>query len=475
MLEAGQRQEELFPSLRQERQAQGFVQEVFQGYPPVTPLPERMRPRSLDELVGQEHILGPDKLLRRAIEADRIQSVILYGPPGTGKTTIAQIIARTTNCPFVRLSAVEATVADLRNELLKAENRLQNLGRPTILFIDEIHRFNRAQQDVLLPQVESGVIRLIGATTHNPCFFIISPLLSRSLIFELKPLSEEEIIRILQRALQDEERGLGRLRIRIDQQALAHIAKMAEGDARRALNALEIAALTVPPGPDGTIHITLKDAQESIQRKAILYDNEEDQHYDTISAYIKSLRGSDPDAAIYWLAKMIEAGEDPRFIARRLVICAAEDVGLADPKALLIAQAAAQAVDFVGLPEARIILAEATLYIATAPKSNSAIVAIDSALQDIREKRVVPVPVHLRDGHYVGAERLGHGKGYRYAHDFPGHFVVQDYLGVDREFYHPSDQGYEKHLQEIVQRRQAMFRSLRQASSASQAGSSDQV
>ena len=431
--------------------------------PPSAPLSERMRPRTLEELVGQTHILGPGKLLRRAIEADRIQSIILYGPPGTGKTTIAQIIARTTRCPFVRLSGVESTVADLRRELAIAANRLRNTGRPTILFIDEIHRFNKAQQDVLLPDVEAGTVRLIGATTHNPCFFVNAPLVSRSQIFELQPLSEEDLLILLRRALEDPERGLGKLSIQAEEEALRHLARMADGDARRALNALEIAALTTPPDEDGVIHITLSVAEESIQRKAVVYDADEDQHYDTISAFIKSVRGSDPDAAMYWLAKMIHAGEDPRFIARRLVILAAEDIGLADPQALVIAQAAAQAAEFIGWPEARIPLAEATLYLATAPKSNSAILAIDAALEDIRKGVTLPVPDHLRDAHYKGAKRLGHGVGYQYAHKFEGHFVAQDYLGADRVYYRPTDQGYEKSLQERVEQRRQAFQAVRQA------------
>jgi putative ATPase len=412
------------------------------------PLAARMRPRNLDEYIGQSHILAPGQLLRRAIEADRIQSLILYGPPGTGKTSLAQIIARQTKSKFERLSGVESNVADMRRVLSAAANRLENTGHSTILFIDEIHRFNKAQQDVLLPDVESGVIKLIGATTHNPFFFVNSPLVSRSQIFELRPLSEDELFELIQRALIDAERGIGYLKIKIEKEAAHHLAKIADGDARKVLNSLEIAALTTPPASDGTIRITLAVAEASIQKKAVVYDADGDAHYDTISAFIKSMRGSDPDAALYWLAKMIHAGEDPRFVARRIVICAAEDVGLADPMALVLANAALAASEFVGWPEARIPLAEATIYIATANKSNSAYMAIDAALDDVRSGRTIPVPEHLRDTHYKGAERLGHGKGYEYAHDHPGHFVAQEYLGVDKTFYEPTEQGVEKKIKE---------------------------
>ena len=409
-----------------------------------------MRPRSLDGFVGQTHILAPGQLLRRAIESDRIQSLIFYGPPGTGKTSLAQIIARQTKSKFERLSGVESNVAEMRRVLATAANRLENAGQSTILFVDEIHRFNKAQQDVLLPDVENGIVRLIGATTHNPFFFVNSPLVSRSQIFELRPLSEEELFGLLERALSDPERGLGHLKIHAEKDALRHLARIADGDARKALNALEIAALTTAPGPDGFIHIDLAVAEQSIQRKAIVYDGDGDAHYDTISAFIKSMRGSDPDAALYWLAKMIEAGEDPRFIARRIVIHAAEDVGLADPMALVLAVAAHHAAEFIGWPEARIPIAEAALYIATAHKSNSAIAAIDAALDDVRSGRTLPVPEHLRDADYPGAKRLGHGEGYQYAHDHPDHFVVQEYLGEARRYYEPSDQGMEKKIKERV-------------------------
>ena len=412
------------------------------------PLAARMRPRTLDEYAGQSHILGPGQLLRRAIEADRIQSLIFYGPPGTGKTSLAQIIARHTRNRFERLSGVESNVADMRRVLAGAANRLANTGEPTILFIDEIHRFNKAQQDVLLPDVEAGTVRLIGATTHNPFFFVNSPLVSRSQIFELRPLAEEELLELLRRALADAERGLGHMKLRVDDDALKHLAKVSDGDARKALNALEIAALTTGPGDEGFIHITLDVAAQSIQKKAIVYDGDGDAHYDTISAYIKSMRGSDPDAALYWLAKMSHAGEDPRFITRRLVICAAEDVGLADPMALILANAAHQSAEFIGWPEARIPIAEATIYVATANKSNTSIASIDAALEDVRSGRTLAVPEHLRDAHYKGAKRLGHGEGYQYAHDHPDHFVAQDYLGAEKRYYEPTEQGIEKKIKE---------------------------
>ena len=416
------------------------------------PLAARMRPRNLEEFTGQSHLLGPGQLLRRAIEADRIQSLIFYGPPGTGKTSLAQIIANQTKSKFERLSGVESNVADMRRVLSTAANRLENKGQSTILFIDEIHRFNKAQQDVLLPDVESGVVRLIGATTHNPFFFVNSPLVSRSQIFELSPLGEDVLYELLRRALADTERGLGRFKMRADEAALRHLAKVADGDARKALNSLEIAALTTAPANEGFIHIDLAVAEQCIQKKAVVYDGDGDAHYDTISAFIKSMRGSDPDAMLYWLAKMIHAGEDPRFIARRIVIHAAEDVGLADPMALVLANAAFQAAEFIGWPEARIPIAEAALYIATANKSNSVITAIDAALGDVRSGRTLPVPEHLRDPHYPGARRLGHGEGYQYAHDFPEHFVVQEYLGADKHYYDPSDQGVEKKIKERVEK-----------------------
>jgi putative ATPase len=411
-----------------------------------------MRPRTLDEYVGQSHLLAPGLLLRRAIEADRIQSLIFFGPPGTGKTSLAHIIAARTRSRFERLNGVESNVADMRRVLSAASNRLVNTGQPTLLFVDEIHRFNKAQQDVLLPEVESGVVRLIGATTHNPFFFVNSPLVSRSQVFELRPIGEGEILSLLRRAITDAERGLGHLSLRADDDALEHLSRVSDGDARKALNSLEIAALTTPPGADGFIRIDLNVAQECIQKKAVVYDGDGDAHYDTISAFIKSMRGSDPDATLYWLAKMIHAGEDPRFIARRIVIQAAEDVGLADPMALVLARAAAEAAEFIGWPEARIPIAEAAIYLATAPKSNSVIKAIDAALEDVKSGRTLPVPAALRDGHYAGAEKLGNGIGYKYPHDFEGHFVPQQYLPEPRRYYEPGDLGVEKKIRERVER-----------------------
>ena len=409
-----------------------------------------MRPRSLDDYVGQSHIIAPGRLLRRAIEADRIQSLIFYGPPGTGKTSLAQIIAQQTSNHFERLSGVESNVAEMRRVLQSAANRRANSGRQTILFVDEIHRFNKSQQDVLLPDVESGAVRLIGATTHNPFFFINTPLVSRSQIFELRPLETADLVALLKTAVEDPERGLGKTSIRIDEDALKHLATISDGDARKALNSLEIAALTTEPDAEGLVHITLAVAEESIQKKAVVYDGDGDAHYDTISAFIKSMRGSDVDAALYWLAKMIHAGEDPRFITRRILICASEDVGLADPMALVLANAAHQVAEFVGWPEARIPIAEAVIYIASAHKSNSAIAAIDAALKDVESGRTLSVPEHLRDAHYKGAKRLGHGEGYDYSHNHEGNFAPQDYLGENRRYYEPGDQGTERKIAERV-------------------------
>jgi len=412
------------------------------------PLAARMRPRHLDEYVGQEHILGQGKLLRRAIEADRLTSIILYGPPGTGKTSLAQIIAASTRSRFERLSGVESSVADIRRVAATAVQRLRNSGERTTLFVDEIHRFSKSQQDVLLPDVESGVLRLIGATTHNPFFYVNTPLVSRSQIFQLEPLAEKDLLKLLDMAMHDEERGLGGQGIILESGAAEHIARLSDGDARKCLSALEIAALTTPPSEDGKIYVTLPVAEESIQRKAVVYDGDGDAHYDTISAFIKSMRGSDPDAALYWLAKMLHAGEDYRFIVRRIVICASEDVGMADSNALIVAVSAQQACDFVGLPEAQLILAHATVYVATAPKSNRCTVAIGKASKEVAEGRTLAVPLHLRDGHYKGAKSFGHGEGYKYSHDYEGGFVPQAYLPEGRVYYEPTENGLEKRVKE---------------------------
>jgi putative ATPase len=411
------------------------------------PLATRMRPRTLEEFVGQQHILGQGKLLWRAIKADRISSIILYGPPGTGKTSLAQVIANATKSKFERLSGVESNVADIRRVIGTAANRLANTGQKTILFIDEIHRFNKAQQDVLLPDVENGTVRLIGATTHNPFFYVNSPLVSRSQIFQLKSLTRDDIKTLLSRALADKGRGLGTMKLKVDDDALDFLATACDGDARKALNSLEVAALTTESG-----RITKPVAEESIQKKAVVYDGDEDEHYDTISAFIKSMRGSDPDAALYWLAKMVVAGEDPRFIARRIVILAAEDIGLADPQALVLSVAAHHAVEFIGWPEGELPLAEATVYCATAPKSNAAAKGIWGAKADIEQGRTLAVPAHLKDTHYKGSKKLGHGEGYKYAHDFEGHVVEQDYMPEKRKYYEPSDQGFELKVRERMEK-----------------------
>jgi putative ATPase len=420
------------------------------------PLAQRMRPRSLDEYAGQEHILGAGKLLRRAIEADRISSIILFGPPGTGKTTLAEIIASATSSRFERLSGVESNVADLRRVIATAANRAAS-GVKTILFIDEIHRWNKAQQDVLLPDVERGTVRLIGATTHNPFFYINSPLVSRSQVFQLEPLTPASLVALQKRALADEERGFGKMQIAMTGDALQHLAITADGDARRCLNALEIAVVTTPPAADGTIRIDRATAEESIQQKAVVYDGDGDQHYDTISAFIKSVRGSDPDAALYWLAKMLHAGEDIRFIARRIVILASEDIGMADPQGLVVAVAAQQAVEFIGLPEAQIPLAHATVYLATAPKSNRAYAGILAAKKEVAEGVTLPVPRHLRDGGSKRAKKaLGH-EGYRYSHDHEGAYVPQAYLPEGRRYYEPGEQGCEKRVKERLDYWRALF------------------
>ncbi|MDP3048629.1 MAG: replication-associated recombination protein A [Thermodesulfovibrionales bacterium] len=400
------------------------------------PLAYRMAPRTLDEYAGQEHILGKGKLLRRAIEADRITSLILYGPPGTGKTALAQVIANKTNARFEWLNAATVGLDELRRVIKKARDE-KKTGTRTILFLDEIHRFNKLQQDALLPDVEEGNITLIAATVENPFFYVNSALLSRSQVFELKSLLTEEILKILNRALTDKERGVGNLNISPEKGSLEHIAKMADGDARKALSALEIAALTTQPAENGKIIITKEIAEESIQKKAIVYDKKGDQHYDTISAFIKSMRGSDPDAAIYYLAKMLYAGEDPRFIARRIIICAAEDVGLKDPMALVLAISALKAVEFVGMPEARIPLAEAVIYIANAPKGNSAYMAIEEAMKDIAEEETMEVPDHLKGSNYPGAKKLAHGTGYKYPHDYPEGKIEQEYLKKKKKYYKP--------------------------------------
>lgn len=423
--------------------------------PADAPLATRMRPRSLGEYAGQSHILAKGKLLRRAIEADRISSLILFGPPGTGKTTLAEVIAGATGSRFERLSGVESNVSDIRRVLATAAMLRQQ--HRTILFIDEIHRFTKAQQDVLLPEVESGAIRLIGATTQNPFFSINSALLSRSQIFQLEPLPEADLLALIDRALKDADRGLGGMNVTIDPEAAAHLAHLSDGDARRCLNALEIAARTTPPAPDGSVRITLAVAEESIQQKAVVYDGTGDSHYDTISAFIKSMRGCDPDAALYWLAKMIHAGEDLRFIVRRMIICASEDVGMADSNALVVAVAAQQAVEFVGLPEATLILAHAAVYIATAPKSNRCTVAIGKASAEVREGRSLAVPTHLRDGHYTGASKLGHGVGYQYSHDFEGSYVPQAYLPEGRVYYDPTENGLEKRVKERLAHWRELF------------------
>ena len=416
------------------------------------PLASRFRPQTLEEYVGQTHLLGPGKLLRRAVEADRLSSLILYGPPGSGKTSLAQIIANTTQCHFEKLSGVESGTADMRRVLASALNRRQTTGKRTLLFIDEIHRFNKAQQDVLLPDVENATVRLIGATTHNPFFYINAPLVSRSQVFQLESLTVEEIKALLQRALTDPERGLGKMPLVVEETALNHLAVQADGDARKALNSLEIAALTTQPKTqDQKIYITLAIAEECIQKKAVVYDADEDQHYDTISAFIKSIRGSDPDAAIYWLAKMLYAGEEIRFIARRLVISAAEDIGMADPHALPLAVAAQQAVEFLGLPEARIPLAEATVYLATAPKSNASYMALENASEDVKKGVTLAVPRHLRDTHYSSSKKLGH-KGYQYSHDFKEGIASQDYLTEVRNYYQPTGRGYEHTVQERLEK-----------------------
>ena len=419
------------------------------------PLAARMRPTTLEEFVGQEQIVGKDKLLYRAIKGDRLGSLIFYGPPGTGKTTLAKIIANTTKSEFVQINATTAGIKDIKDTVTAAKERLGMFGKKTILFIDEIHRFNKTQQDTLLPHVEDGTLVLIGATTENPYFEVNRALVSRSVIFSLEPLQQKDIASLLQRALADEEKGLGSYHAQMDEDALDFLSNTANGDARAALNALELAVLTTDPGDDGIIRITLSVAEDCIQRRALQYDKGGDNHYDTISAFIKSMRGSDPDAALYYLAKMIYAGEDPKFIARRVVICAAEDVGNADPHALQVAVSAMQAVNFIGMPEGRIPLAQAVTYVSCAPKSNAAYLGIDKALADVRNVQIKGVPPLLRDGHYSGSHDLGNAIGYKYAHDYPNHYVEQQYLPdelVGTVYYDMSNNGVERRMKEHMKR-----------------------
>ena len=419
-----------------------------------SPLASRMRPSTLDEVVGQEHIIGKDKLLYRAIKADKLGSVIFYGPPGTGKTTLAKVIANTTSAEFTQLNATTAGKKDMEEVVKEAQSRLGMYGKKTILFVDEIHRFNKSQQDYLLPFVEDGTLILIGATTENPYFEVNGALISRSIIFELKSLEKEDIKKLLLRALADCKKGLGSYGAEITEEALEFLADISGGDARAALNAIELGVLTTEKGADGKIHIDLDTASECIQKRVVRYDKTGDQHYDTISAFIKSMRGSDPDAAVYYLAKMLYAGEDIKFISRRIMICAAEDVGLADPQALVVASAAAQAIERIGMPEAQIILAEAVNYVATAPKSNASYLSVAAAMESVKNQKTT-VPPHLQDAHYKGSAKLGHGLGYQYAHDYPEHFVKQQYLPSELEgtrFYHPTDIGYEKQAGERLER-----------------------
>lgn len=413
------------------------------------PLASRLRPKTLDEVVGQQHIIGKDKLLYRAIKADKLQSIIFYGPPGTGKTTLAKVIANTTSAQFQQINATVAGKKDMEEVVAGAKDSLGMYGQKTILFVDEIHRFNKGQQDYLLPFVEDGTLILIGATTENPYFEVNGALLSRSRIFELKPLAQEDIRELIRRAVYDRERGMGSYDGEIDPQAMDFLADTANGDARAALNAVELGILTTDRSPDGKIHLTLEVAQECIQKRAVFYDKNGDNHYDTISAFIKSMRGSDPDAAVYYLARMLYAGEDIKFIARRIMICASEDVGNADPQALTVAVSAALAAERVGMPEAQIILSHAVTYVACAPKSNAACAAIDEAMEAVRTRRTEPVPPHLQDRHYPGAQKLGRGLDYQYAHNYPNNYVKQQYLPdglMGTEFYHPSDNGYEKQI-----------------------------
>ena len=420
-----------------------------------SPLAQRMRPRNLDEVVGQRHIIGPDKLLYRAIKADKLSSIIFYGPPGTGKTTLAKVIANTTSADFRQINATVAGKKDMEDVVAAAKNNMGMYGRKTILFVDEIHRFNKGQQDYLLPFVEDGTLILIGATTENPYFEVNSALISRSIIFELKALEKEDILSLIHTAVYDKERGMGAYDAVINAAAAEFLADIANGDARNALNAVELGIMSTNRADDGKIHITLEVAEECIQKRVIRYDKTGDNHYDTISAFIKSMRGSDPDAALYYLARMLYAGEDIKFIARRIMICASEDVGNADPQALVVAVSACEAVERIGMPEAQIILAQAVTYIATAPKSNAAYLGIDKAMAQVAGEKTAVIPPHLQDAHYKSAAKLGHGTGYLYAHDYPMHYVKQQYLPdtlVGRRFYEPTDNGYEKHISEHMKR-----------------------
>lgn len=420
-----------------------------------SPLAARLRPTTLDEVVGQRHIIGRDKLLYRAIRADKLSSIIFYGPPGTGKTTLAKVIAHTTSAEFTQINATVAGKKDMEEVVAKAKDILGMYGKKTILFVDEIHRFSKSQQDYLLPFVEDGTLILIGATTENPYFEVNGALISRSIIFELKPLEKEDVKVLCKRAISDSEKGMGAYHAQIDEDALDFLADISNGDARAALNAIELGVLTTEPSEDGVIHITLGVASECIQKRVVRYDKSGDNHYDTVSAFIKSMRGSDPDAALFYLAKMLYAGESVTFIARRMMICASEDVGNADPMALTVAVSASQAVERVGMPEAQIILSQAAAYIATAPKSNASCVGIEEAMNAVKETKDASVPVHLQDAHYKGAANLGHGQGYKYAHDYPNHYVEQQYLPYEltgREFYHISGNGYEKKIREHMRR-----------------------
>ncbi|MCB9758091.1 MAG: replication-associated recombination protein A [Candidatus Omnitrophica bacterium] len=410
------------------------------------PLSVRMRPSTLAEYVGQTHILGDGKLLTRAIQSDRLSSLIFYGPPGSGKTTLALCISKETSAVFEKINAVTSNVEEMRKILAAAQNRRATSGRRTILFIDEIHRFNKAQQDVLMPDLEDGSVILIGATVFNPFFTLVSPLLSRSLVFELKSLSPDDIAILLKRSISDKERGLGQINLRVQEKAVAFLSEICDGDARKALNALEVGVLTTKANKEGIVHLTLDIVQESIQKKQVNYDRDGDGHYDTISAFIKSMRGSDPDATLYWLAKMIYAGEDPRFIARRICICASEDVGLADSQALVLANTAMQVSEFIGLPEARIVLAQAAVYVACAPKSNAAYLGIDKALADVKDNKIQPVPTALKDASYQAAKTLGHGQDYQYAHNYPNHYVAQEYMPQKVTYYVPTELGHEKKI-----------------------------